>query len=253
MQMLWPEARDDVDAVQVYGEDDRPAPAGRPWVLANMIDSVDGSAADADGRSGGLGGPADKAVFSAIRGVADVVVAGAATVMIEDYGPARPPAAVRERRLARGQSPAPRVAVVSAALHLDPEQRLFREADPEALPLVLTVAQADPASRRRLAEVAEVHTVGDAAVDWDRALELLATTVGARVVLCEGGPRTIGTLVTADLLDELCLTVAPMLVGGDGPRIASGPAPAVPRPLALAHALLADDNLFLRYVRRRGD
>jgi riboflavin biosynthesis pyrimidine reductase len=261
--MIWPDAGGDVDPVGAYGDDERIPPAGRPWLLANMIASADGSAADPAGRSGGLGGPADKAVFSAIRGVADVVVAGAATVVTEDYGPARPPAAIRARRRARGQSPAPRIAVVTAALTIDPSQRLFHETPdlgtaetgdpvPTPRPLVLTVTQADPDRRRRLEEVAEVHTVGDAAVEWPRVLALLEEVAGARVVLCEGGPRTIGQLVAADLLDELCLTVSPTLLGGAGPRIAVGPPPPGARDLDLARVLAADDYLFLRYLRRRG-
>jgi riboflavin biosynthesis pyrimidine reductase len=262
LRMVWPEALDDVDPLTAYGDDERIPPAGRPWLLANMIASADGSAADAEGRSGGLGGPADKAVFSAIRAVADVVVAGATTVVTEDYGPARPPAAVRERRRARGQPPAPRIAVVTAALTIDPAQRLFHEtADlgiaetgdpvPTPRPLVLTVTQADPERRQQLEAVAEVHTVGDAAVEWPRVLALLETVAGAGIVLCEGGPRTIGQLVAADLLDELCLTVSPTLMGGVGPRIAVGPPPPGTRRLDLTRVLVADDCLFLRYLRRR--
>lgn len=250
MRMVWPDSRD-VDPVATYADDARPAPPDRPWVLANMIASADGSAADASGLSGGLGGPADAAVFSAIRGVADVVVAGAATVVAEDYGPARPPAAVRERRQARGQAPAPRIAVLTAQLSIDPGQRLFREASPDSRPLVLTVVAADAERRRALEAVADVHTVGETNVDWRAALDVLHAVTGAGVVLCEGGPRTIGQLVAHDLLDELCLTVAPSLVGGDGPRIAEASAPAGERPLALDRLLVADDHLFLRYLRQR--
>lgn len=114
---------------------------------------------------------------------------------------------------------------------------------------MLTVARADPERRRRLEDVADVHTVGDARIDWGRALGLLASTVGAKVVLCEGGPRTIGDLVTADVLDELCLTVAPSIVAGNGPRIAEGPQLSAPRTLALDRVLVADGYLFLRYLR----
>jgi riboflavin biosynthesis pyrimidine reductase len=256
MRMVWPVARD-VDPVATYGDDERHGSPDRPWVLANMIASADGSAADADGLSGGLGGPADAAVFSAIRGVADVVVAGAATVVAEDYGPARPPAAVRERRQARGQAPAPRIAVLSARLSIDPGRRLFREAPSDRRPIVLTVAGADAARRRALEAVAEVHTVGESAsetdteVCWRGALDALRAATGASVVLCEGGPRTIGQLVADDLLDELCLTVAPALVGGSGPRIAEGSPPTGERPLSLDRVLVADDHLFLRYLRQR--
>jgi riboflavin biosynthesis pyrimidine reductase len=249
--MIWPDPHGDVDPVAVYADDERVGVGGRPWLLANMIATADGSAADADGRSGGLGGPADKDVFAAIRGVADVIVAGAATVVTENYGSARPPAAVRDRRLARGQSPAARIAVVTAALSIEPGHRLFRDAPADAGPLVLTVEQADAGRRRALEAVAEVHTVGDTRVDWARALDVLRSATGATVVLCEGGPHTIGQLVADDLLDELSLTVAPTLVGGDGPRIAVGPRRPGSRPLTLDRVLVADDYLFLRYLRQR--
>jgi riboflavin biosynthesis pyrimidine reductase len=255
MRILWPTPSegddDDVDPVAVVAAEARPSPPERPWVLANMIASADGSATDAGGRSGGLGGPADKAVFGAVRAVADVVVAGSATVITEDYGPSRPPARVRDQRVARGQAPAPRIAVTSASLAIEPTRRLFAEASPDARPLVLTAAAADPARRRALEAVADVHVVGDEQVDWARAFALLHAEVGARVVLCEGGPSTIGQLVADDLLDELCLTIAPVLVAGDGPRIAHGAAPVPDRGLSLARVLAADDLLFVRYLRAR--
>ena len=257
MRILWPAPpggdRGDatLDPVAVIAGDDRPAPPGRPWVLANMIASVDGSATDPRGRSGGLAGPADKAMFSAIRGVADVIMAGAATVTTEDYGPSRPTRRVREQRIARGQSPTPRIAVTSASLAIEPGRRFFTEAPPDARPIVLTVASADPARRRALEEVADVHVVGDDRVDWGRAFALLHDELDARVLVCEGGPRTLGQLVDDDLLDELCLTVASTLVAGQGPRIAYGPATIDARDFTLARVVLADDDLFLRYLRPR--
>lgn len=253
MQALWPVPRPadrdgDLDPVAVYAADARPRPPGRPWVLVNMIASADGSAVDGAGRSGGLGGPADRAVLAALRGVADVIVAGAGTVIAEDYGPSRPTERVRRLRLDRGQAPAPRIAVVTASLGIDPAHRLFREATPEARPLVLTVARADPRRRRALEAVADVVVAGEDRLDWHRALATLASTTGASAVLCEGGPATVAQLVEHDLVDELCLTVAPRLQGGPGPRITQG-APAAARALRLARVLVDDDFLFLRYLR----
>ena len=176
---------------------------------------------------------------------------GAATVIAEDYGPSRPPARVRDQRVARGQAPTPRIAVTSASLAIEPTRRFYAEASPDARPLVLTAAAADRARRRALEAVADVHVVGDEQVDWARAFALLHAEVGARVVLCEGGPSTIGQLVADDLLDELCLTIAPVLVAGDGPRIARRAAPVPDRGLSLARVLAADDLLFVRYLRAR--
>ncbi|HET6953536.1 MAG TPA: dihydrofolate reductase family protein, partial [Acidimicrobiales bacterium] len=182
--------------------------------------------------------------------VADVVMAGAATVLVEDYGPARPSPAARRLRREHGQAEAPRIAVVSSSLRIDPESRLFRESTPDARPLVLTTASADRTRRAALDAVAQVLDVGDEWVDWHRALAALRDAAGAGIVLCEGGPSTNAQLIDADLVDEMCLTVAPSLSGGPAHRIAQG-AEATLRPMRLTRALADDGYLFLRYVRQR--
>lgn len=252
MQSLWPSPGVDVDPSDAYIEHARSAPAGRPWVMMNMIESVDGAAADVGGRSGGLGGPADKAVFVAIRAVPDVIVVGAGTAIAEDYGPVRLSAPLRARRRAAGRPEVPRLAVVTASLQIDPGQRLFRDSPPgEPPPLVLTTTAADAGRRKALARVAEVVEVGDERVDWVLALRALRELAAAGVVLCEGGPSTNAQLVAADLVDEMCITVAPALVGGPAPRIAGGPDGGAARPLRLDRVLTADGYLFVRYLRDR--
>lgn len=253
MQVVWPPASSSpvADPAELVAADARPCPAGRPWVVASMVASADGSATDGEGLSGGLGGPADRAMFAALRSVADLILVGAGTVEAEGYGPSRPSAEARARRVERGQAPTPRIVVATASLAPDPHARLFAEAAPGARPVVLTVATADPDRRRALATVADVHVVGDDRIDWRRALGLLRTGLGASVVLCEGGPRTIGQLIASDLIDELCLTVAPLLAAGAGPRIASGAALHAPHRLDLARVVEADGHLLLRYVRAR--
>lgn len=250
MRMLLPFPADDVDPVAAYVDDPRPGTPERPWVVVNVVASADGSATDAAGASSELGGHGDRLVFSALRSIADVVLAGATTVDVEDYGPSRPTAAVRRRRVERGQAPAPRIAVATASLRLDPDRRLFAGADPEARPIVLTTDDADPDRRRRLDQVADVRSAGAHEVDWPRAIRLLGSITRACVVLGEGGPRTTAQLLAADLVDEMCITVAPTMLGGPGPRIAQGTAP-VPRSFGLARVLTDDDHLFLRYVRTR--
>jgi riboflavin biosynthesis pyrimidine reductase len=250
---------DDVDPAEVYGADSRPPLGDRPWVLANMIASVDGAATDPTGRSAGLGGPADRQVFSAIRAVADIVLAGAGTVRTERYGPARMPLSLEDARQARGQSARPRVAVVTRSLVLDLELPLFREATDEDRPLVITTtagldrvrSTAGATATQDLAMVAEIVVAGDESVDWDTALRALRATARAGVVLVEGGPNTIAQLVAADLLDELCLTVSPQLAGAGGQRIVVGVESEAPRRLALDRVLVEDDYLFLRYLRGR--
>jgi riboflavin biosynthesis pyrimidine reductase len=252
--MLWPHP-DEVDAATVYAADSRPPPGDRPWVVADMIASADGSAVDQQGVAGGLGGPADREVFAALRSVADVILAGANTVRTERYGPARTPPEQQRARVERGQQSVPRIAVVSGTLDLDPDLRLFRESSPEAPPIVITTAASlaeHAETRGHLAGVAEIVVAGDSALDWDVALAKLTTEAGAGVLVVEGGPRTNAQLLAADLIDELCLTIAPVLAGGAGLRIIEGRQAPEPRGMALDRILTADDGyLLLRYVRRR--
>ncbi len=233
------------DPVALYAADRRPPPPGRPWVMMNMVTSLDG-ATTIDGRSAGLGGPADRAVFAAVRGVADVILVGAGTVRAEGYGPPRSTPAQRARRRANGQTAVARLALCSASLTLDPGSPLF--VDAEERPIVFTAATAPTERRDALATVAEVVVAGERRVDVARMLSVLFST-GARVVLVEGGPSLNGQLVAADLLDELCLTVSPQLLAGRSDRIAVGDAPARPVGLALDRLLEADGLLLARYVR----
>lgn len=244
-----------VDPFAAHAAARRSAPAHRPWVLANMVASVDGATA-LDGVSGGLSGPGDKEVFSALRGVADVILVGAGTARTEGYGPPRTGAERRAERRARGQTPYPRLALVSRSLDLDPADELFAAA-PEP-PIIFTVSGADPARRQALTAVADVVALdaaagdatgeAEAGVDLARALGELRTR-GASVVLTEGGPNLLGQLVAGGLLDELDLTLAPKLVGGGSPRVAHGRAELTSN-LDLAHLWEADGLLLARYVRR---
>ena len=247
MRRLWPDPIDvdDIDALVVV--EPRPAPPDRPWLLVNMVASLDGGISVA-GRSGALGGPADRALFFALRAVADVVMAGAGTVRAEDYGPARPNPAQREARRARGQDEVPTIAVVSRSLALDPAARLFSGDGPR--PVVIT-CDAAPADRRRALEgVADVVVAGHDDVDMTHALVELRG-LGASVVTCEGGPHLNGDLVAADLVDEWALTVSPMLVGGAEGRAAIGPSPTAPRGFHLDRLLEGDGMLLGRWVRDR--
>src|SRR5581483_5877725 len=240
MRELFPEVASYVDPAARYaGDDRRAARAGRPWVLVNMITTVDGATA-VEGRSGGLGGSADKRVFAAVRAVADVVLVGAGTVRAERYHAPR----------RRPDGSAPRLAIVTRSLDLDLDGPVFT-ADPANRPLVVTSEDADPARREDVAAVADVVVAGRELVDVDAALGAIAAT-GARVVVCEGGPSLNGHLVLADALDEVCLSVSPLAAGGRSPRVAQGETPAVLRRLRLDRVLEEDGYLFLRYVRDDG-
>jgi riboflavin biosynthesis pyrimidine reductase len=201
-------------------------PADRTWVTANFVSSVDG-AVSVDGRSAGLGSPADKKIYSLGRELADVVMVGATTVRVEGY------------RGARRERPLP-IAVVTARGSLTPDMPLFT--DTEVPPIVITCASA-----RLPALPAEVIVAGDTEVDLPLAVSELAAR-GLRRINLEGGPRLFGTMVAAGLVDELNLTVSPLLAVGGASRIATGPV-VPPVDLTLASVLRADDVLLLRYQR----
>ncbi|GAA3005689.1 pyrimidine reductase family protein [Streptomyces fulvorobeus] len=220
-----------------------------PWLRANMVSTLDGAARH-DGRSQGISCAADMRIFGTLRGLADAVVVGAETVRLEGYRPARAREAFAARRAAAGQGPAPAIAVVSAGLDLDFSLPLF--ASPLVPTLVLTGAGA-PADRVAEAGRAGVQVViaGEgSAVAPGRAVRELAA-LGLTRLLTEGGPRLLGQFVAADVLDELCLTVSPMLSSGDAQRIAVGPPVSVPQRFALTSVLEEEGFLFTRYRRDR--
>jgi riboflavin biosynthesis pyrimidine reductase len=238
MRRLLPDPADDVDLTAAYA----PPATGR-FLRLNMISSLDG-AITIDGKSGGLGGAGDHAVFGALRASADVVLVGAGTARAEKYGPVRLDAATQQARVARGQAPQPPIAVVSLRGDFDFAVPFFTEAT--TAPVIITTEPQAAALAPVTADGAvEVLGAGGTAVDLAAALEQLAQR-GARVVLAEGGPRLNGDLVRAGLLDELCLTVSPRLVGGEGPRVVAG-APLVPTATPSVVHLLEDDGfLFFR-------
>ncbi|MFN8108462.1 MAG: dihydrofolate reductase family protein [Thermoleophilia bacterium] len=219
---------------------ERAAPADRPWVMVNMVCSVDGATA-VDGESRALSGPADRALFHHLRGLADLILVGAGTVRADRYGPARPAPEVRAQRVARGQAPAPGIAVVAGRGELPWESALFTQAETPTLVITAATAPAPP-HRPHL-------TAGQARVDVPDALAQLRRR-DVRVLLCEGGPHLLGQLAAAGLIDEVFLTVSPRLVGGDSSRVMAGPEVGVGGRLVLAGIARDGEMLFLRYLRR---
>lgn len=217
---------------------------GEPLLRVNFVTSVDG-AVEIDGYSAGLGSPADKQVFGLLRMYADALMVGAGTLRHERYHALKLDAARREWRAARGLPPYPRLVVVSARLALDPANPALAEAP--IRPIILTHAGSPARQRAALSAVADIQIHGETEVQLGAAVAALHAQ-GMTHVLCEGGPHLLGALTAADQVDELCLTVAPLLAGSGAGRITAGPASAV-RGLMLAHALVADDVLLLRYAR----
>lgn len=216
------------------------------WVALCLVSSVDGSIT-VEGRSGGLGGEADLLALSRLRGSNDVSVVGAGTVRAERYGPLVGSARRREDRASRGLAPVPRIAIVSASGRLEPDLPVF--GDPDQPPLLFVGAAADAGALARLEGRAEIHAC---ASEWVSASEVVDTLVslGLHRIVCEGGARLNHELLAADRVDEVFLTVAPMLVGGEGPRVTTGPDEHV-RELRLVSAYEHEDELLLRYRHRR--
>jgi riboflavin biosynthesis pyrimidine reductase len=208
----------------------RPAPADRPWMNLCMVSSLDGSVA-IDGSSGGLGNPNDREVLTTLRRLADVVLVGAGTAMGEGYGPPSKP----------GQ----RIAVATNSGRVDLDRPLFESGAgfliaPESAVVDETRVDVLRAGRDRL----------DVALAVTRLGEISGRDV--HLVQAEGGPTLNGALWEAGLVDELDLTISPIIAGGDAPRIVSGAAQLRAR-MELAHLLSDDDGfVFGRWLRRHG-
>jgi riboflavin biosynthesis pyrimidine reductase len=198
----------------------------RPWLRTNFVSTVDGAAHDVGGVTASLGGDADQEVFQLLRRLADVVMVGAGTARIEKYRSASTPLAVVSRRL-------------------DIPERLV---GPGLIVVTTTDAPTDRVEALRAAGV-EVIAYGELEIDWSAVLDDFDER-GWRRVLCEGGPTLHGDLVTQDLVDEVCLTIAPTLTSGDAPRIAHSRLP-VAHGMTLGHAVPVGDVLLTRWVRDR--
>lgn len=213
----------------------------RPWVVGNFVTTIDGAAV-VDGGSSAINDEDDKAMFGALRAAADFILVGAGTVRAERYGPIVLDERRREARRDAGMEEVPHLVVVTRSLSLDPAAKVF--GDPDRRVTVLTVDNA-PADRfAALSEVADVVRLGGTS-----PVDLLHYLRIARVVLCEGGPGLWGQFVAAGLIDEMSLTLAPMMVAGESVRLAHGPAASPPLEMRLDRILHGDRSLFLRYLR----
>jgi riboflavin biosynthesis pyrimidine reductase len=208
------------ETVTVRGAYDtgRPRPAHRPWVGVCMVASIDGTTV-IDHRSSGLSNATDQEVLSTLRTLADLIIVGAGTVRAEGYGPPRKP----------GQ----RIGVVSHSGHIDASLPLFAS----GAGFLILPEDAPP-------QTVDTVRAGIGTLDLAGALGQL----DAGFIQAEGGPGLNGSLLDADLVDELNLTISPQLAGGDGPRVTAHAAAAGKR-MRLAHVLEDDGFLFTRYVR----
>ncbi len=229
------------------------APARRPRVLLNMVSTLDGRAT-LGGRSGPIGGQADRELFHALRTAVDAVMVGAGTARAERYGRIIREGRARELRRARGLEEEPLACIVSGRLALSADLPLL--ADPRARVAILTASQASLDTNVR-ARVDYVRAAQAGRLDLPRALAQLHERLAIETVLCEGGPHLNTQLLSAGLVDELFLSLAPKLVGGDASgealRILAG---ADLSPIPELHLLGVhehESHLFLRYGVRGED
>ena len=233
--------------VEGFGLWQRPAtPPPRPRVLLNMVSTADGRATVA-GRSGTISGPADRALFHALRAPVDGILVGAGTIRMERYGRIIPDPAVRRLRTARGLPEEPLACIVSGRLALDEDIPLLRE--PAARVAVLTASAASlPAAEATVDYV----RAGSGQLDLRAALAELAERFAIQTLLCEGGPHLARELLAAGLIDELFLALSPLLAGGEPAagealRILAGAELEPPAGLELLNVMRSDSYLFLRY------
>lgn len=242
MQSLFPTSPselsdDDLAQLYAYPHDSR-------WLRTNFVASLDGATQGGDLKSASLSSKADKRVFRLLRSLCDVIVAGAGTARAEGYQPVLPSQARTALRTQLGLAPLPAMAIVSRSLDLD-DSLIAGGAAPT---VIVTTESAPPERRRQVADVAPVIVAGELDVDVPLALEELAS-MGYLRMLCEGGPRLMRDLLAAGAVDEICLTLSPLLVGGDRLRLVEGGDLRPAEHLQLRHLLESDGQLFARYTK----
>ncbi len=249
VRMLLPDRVDDLGPAQLAAAYAWPS---TPWLRANMVSTVDGVARSPDGLTAGISSTADKQLFMILRDRADAIIVGAGTVRAESYGPPR--SADPAARAAAGQQAAPVAVVLTRSGRLDPAASLF--SNPERRPIVVTVEAAAATARSRLDAVAEVVVFGRTTVDLAATVAFLHER-GLTRLLTEGGPVLLADLVAENLVDELCVSISPLVAGGSYPegqateRILSGRIlPDSPRTAVLTGLCEQDGSLFCRYRLR---
>jgi riboflavin-specific deaminase-like protein len=215
----------------------------RPYLLLNMVSSLDGKAT-LGGNTRGLSGDVDRALFHHLRTQADAVMVGAGTVRVERYGRMVRRPELREKRREQGLEPDPLAVIVSARLALPSDLPLLQDPDSRVV-----IATASDAELEGVAARVEYLRTGD---DLPLLMARLRADYGVRSVLCEGGPTLNAHLLAAGLVDELFLALSAKLVGGlEALTIVTGRALVEPLHLELLWLFEGDGDLFSRWRVRR--
>jgi riboflavin-specific deaminase-like protein len=218
------------------------APDDRPYLALNMVSSLDGKAT-LSGRTSGLSSELDRTLFHHLRTQADAVMVGAGTLRAERYGLMTKTEELREKRASEGLEPHALAVVVSASLELPPDLPILQEPDQRVI-----IATGSRESLPGVKAQVEYLRVGD-------DLALLAAKLredhGVRSVLCEGGPTLNSFLVAAGLVDELFLSLHPLLSGGaEALTIVAGRTLVAPAELELVSLAESEGDLFTRWRTR---
>jgi riboflavin biosynthesis pyrimidine reductase len=250
MKQIFPEEIE-VDPITVYNNDIRTPINSRPWMLLNMVNSVDGFISF-EGKAGGLSGPMDKNIYQIIRGLADIILVGAGTVRAENYNaPKTPEGSLAEFRKSRGQEKRPRIAVLSSELNLNPDMGLFAKRHLEDKPpLIYTKSESFKKNGSQFISSSEIIDFPEEELHVSRVVENLFDQ-NAKIVVCEGGPNLNAHLLAAGVIDEFCLSLSPRVVGGEDPALLLNQPVNSPIELSLDRILLEDEFLFCRYLTIR--
>ncbi len=236
------------ELVRWMGLWERPGSArARPHVMLNMVSTLDGRATFA-GHSGPISSDADRQLFHGLRAAVDGVLVGAGTIRAEHYGPIIREEAVRRERLARGMPEEPLACIVSGRLELPPDIGLLQNEGARVVVLTSSMAGLPPVP----AQVEYLRPAHEGRLDLPAALAELGQRYDIRSLLCEGGPHLARELLAEQLVDELFLSLSPLLAGGepatgDALRILSGLELEPPLGAELIGILREGSWLFLRY------
>jgi 2,5-diamino-6-(ribosylamino)-4(3H)-pyrimidinone 5'-phosphate reductase len=204
----------------------------RPYLALNMVATVDGRAA-LNGSAVGIGSALDKRLMRELRAEADVVLHGAGTVRADPLS-ARVPHELVEQRVARGLTPQPLGAIITRSGNLPSKHPYY-----ESSTVIYVIGERTVPVVEPLVSVCHVSTVLDAVRDLGRR--------GVRRILCEGGPTLNAALFEAGLVDDIYLTIAPKLIGGDDPLTIVKGGRFGTIPLTLQSLIEIEGELFLRY------
>ena len=238
----------DLDSLlETYISDVRSGVSSSPWVMLNMISSKNGLAT-LNGTSGPLGGPADKALFRTLRGLADVILVAAGTVRTENYSVPAISDRTTQIRASQNRSHLPTITVVTNSLNLDPESPLFSSSDYR--PAILTSKTGLNEGTMPLFKNIDTFQIGESSVDLKEAIPTLAEAYGP-VILVEGGPNLNQQLVDLDLFDEFCITVSPRYSSDPRSQLVTTAESYQTGEVILDRELTVGDFTFQRFLRKR--